>query len=288
MKRFALCLFLATAAPAAAQDLGGGTLSEVPESVYGEPRVQTPGSGFNEGAVHLGISVRYATDYVFRGLEIVEPQTSEDATNVGVDATLNFDLGRLPDPYVRLITNSAEGDDFSNFQVIRPIVGLAFENEAFDLKLAHQSFTYPDRTGLDTSEIFGEVHFNDAILGGERGRVFGPYLFAAYDYDTFEGTYVEGGLRRSERVGDSALTLGYEAHVAYVDGLGDLFGGDGSGFQHWQVGVLASYDLNDLLNISRRFGRFSVEGQLYYTDGIEDDLAAETQLWGGGGIAFRY
>ena len=46
MSRLALSSILLLAAPAAAQDLGGGALSEVPESVYGEPRVQTPGSGF--------------------------------------------------------------------------------------------------------------------------------------------------------------------------------------------------------------------------------------------------
>ena len=33
---------------------------------------------------------------------------------------------------------------------------------------------------------------------------------------------------------------------------------------------------------------WSVEGDLHYTDGIEDDLAAETQIWGRVGINFRY
>ena len=289
MLRLVLCLILALAVPAAAQDLsGGGTLSDVPETVYGEPRLQTPGSGFNEGAVNLQLKALYATDYVFRGFEPVEPDSSEDALNFGFDGTLSFDLGRLPDPYVRLVTNSAEGDSISNFQVFRPLVGLVFANDAFDLNVGHQGFTYPDRDGLDTGEIFAEFHFNDAVLGGEQGRVLGPYVFAAYDYDTFEGTYIEGGLRRFEKVGESSVWLGYDAHVAYVDRLQGLFGGDGSGFQHWQVGVNARYDLNTLLNLSRRFGRWSVEGQINYTDGIDDDLAAETQLWGGGGIVFRY
>ncbi len=269
-------------------------LDVVPESVYGTPPLRTPGAGFNDGAVHFGFDIRYATDYVFRGIEPVEPATSEDAVNVGVDAELRFDLGRLPDPFVRIITNTAEGDDISNFQVIRPLVGLRWNFEPFELAVGHQSFTYPDRDALDTSEVYLDFQLNDATFGGDEGAFLGPYVFAAYDYDAFEGLYVEGGLRRDFRVGDSSLHVGYNAHVAYVDGLGDLFSAaladaeDAAGFQHYQVGATLRYDLNELLNLSRRYGQWSVEGYLNYTDGIDDDLRAETQLWGGGGFVFRY
>ena len=280
----------ASDAPAATPRVAG--LDAVPESVYGIPEIRTPGAGFNDGGVHFGFDVRYATDYVFRGFEPVEPQVSEDAVNVSVDAELYFDLGRLPDPFVRIITNTAEGDDISNFQVIRPLVGLRWEFEPFELTVGHQSFTYPDRTNLDSSEVYLEFQLNDAVFGGDEGAFLGPYVFAAYDYDAFEGVYVEGGVRREFRVGDSALHVGYNAHVAYVDGLGELFSAtsdiDESGFQHYQVGATLRYDLNELLNLSRRYGQWSVEGYLNYTDGIDDDLLAETQLWGGGGFVFRY
>ncbi len=285
--RYVLPMVLA-ASPALAQDVASGPLAEVPESVYGEPRLQTPGSGFNEGAASIGVAARYATDYMFRGIEPVEPDAPEDATNLGIEARLSFDLGRLPNPFVQIITNTAEGDDISNFQVIRPAVGLMWSPEAFDLTIAHQSFTYPDREGLDTSEVFADIHFNDAVLSGDVGRVIGPYAFVAYDYDAFEGTYAELGIRRAARAGDSSLTLGYNAHVAYVDDLPNLFGGDGTGFQHYQLGVTARYDLNTVLNISRRYGQWAAEGQLNYTSGIDDDLLAEDQIWGGAGIVFRY
>jgi hypothetical protein len=45
-----------------------------------------------------------------------------------------------------------------------------------------------------------------------------------------------------------------------------------------------SYGLNDLLNIPARYGKFDVIGYLFYTDRLENDLAADTQIyWGGGG-----
>ena len=43
-----------------------------------------------------------------------------------------------------------------------------------------------------------------------------------------------------------------------------------------------------LLNIPRRYGDWRLKGYLFYTDGIEDELRADTQLWGGMGIQFSY
>jgi hypothetical protein len=285
--RLAACLLCLIPSLAAAQE-AEGPLSEVPETVYGTPPILTPGSGQNDGGINLNASVRYATDYMFRGFEPVEADSSEDSINFGIDTTLTFDLGRLPDPFVRVITNTAEGDSVSKFQVIRPIVGFQWDTDAFGLTLGHQSFTYPDRDVLDTAEIFIDLAINDDALFGGEGVNFGPYLFVAYDYDAFEGTYAEAGFRRFEPIDESALGLGYNVHLAYIESLGGLFGGSGRGFQHYQIGVLAGYDLNTLLNISRRYGIWSLQGSFNYTDGLEDDLAAETQLWGTFGVSLRY
>ena len=272
----------------------GDALPEVPETVYDTPPLRTPGEGFNDGALTLDLSAAYATDYVFRGVEPVEPDAGEDAANLQFDARVTVDLGRLPDPFARVFTNTADGDDVSNFQVIRPTVGFAWQTDPFDLTVAHQSFTYPDRDALDTAEVFVDLRFNDAQLVNEPGQIFGPYVFAAYDYDAFEGVYVEAGLDREQRVGESDLTLGLLAAVAYVDGLGGYFGdppdGDspGSGLHHWRVEASASYELNELLNLSRRYGRWSAGGFLAYADGIDDDLRSTTQLYGGAGLRLRY
>ena len=79
--------------------------------------------------------------------------------------------------------------------------------------------------------------------------------------------------------------------IAYVSDYELYAGGadvEGTGFSHYQVGLTAEYRLNSLLNISRRYGQWSVAGYLFYTDGLDNELAATTQLWGGGGITFRY
>ena len=271
-----------------------GEAIDPPETVYAPVKPEEGGGGYNEGALTLAITGRYVTDYVFRGFEIVEPQTHEDAINVQIDSRLQLDLGKLPDPFVRVFTNTAEGDSISNFQVIRPSVGLSWQTDAFILDVGQQSFTYPDRTELDTSEVFGEININDGYLLGGDDPIVGPYVFVAYDYDRYTGTYAEAGLRRKVRVGESNLDLLFEGHVAYVDHYAELFGVGpegsrrGSGFQHYQLSLTAHYDLNTLLNISRRYGQFGVEGYLNYTDGIDNDLAATTQIWGGAGITFRY
>ncbi|MCS7034440.1 MAG: hypothetical protein NZ561_10685, partial [Phycisphaerae bacterium] len=74
---------------------------------------------------------------------------------------------------------------------------------------------------------------------------------------------------------------------AYVSGLSEVFG-ESSGFQHYQVGLICEYSLNRLFNFSTRYGDWSILGYVYYTGGIDDELRASEQLWGGAGIGFRY
>ena len=56
----------------------------------------------------------------------------------------------------------------------------------------------------------------------------------------------------------------------------------------YDLGLVGTYSLNKLLNIPRRYGQWHLNGYLYYTDGIEDGLRADSQMWGGAGIWFRY
>jgi hypothetical protein len=80
------------------------------------------------------------------------------------------------------------------------------------------------------------------------------------------------------------------ADVAYVMGLEQysLDGSTDTGLQHYDVGLIANYVLNNVLNVSRRYGEFSLQGYVYYTDSLEDALRADTQIWGGMGIQFKY
>jgi len=67
-----------------------------------------------------------------------------------------------------------------------------------------------------------------------------------------------------------------------------LRNGDDDGFQHYDLGLIGTYSLNTLLNLPRRFGEWKLKGYLYYTDGIENNLRADSQVWGGVGINFQY
>src|SRR2546425_9224706 len=72
------------------------------ESVYAPPAPANPDQGINEGGVHLDLTVNYMTDYVYRGIEVLEPPGYEDRPNLQFDGMLSFDLGRTPHPFVGL------------------------------------------------------------------------------------------------------------------------------------------------------------------------------------------
>ena len=64
--------------------------------------------------------------------------------------------------------------------------------------------------------------------------------------------------------------------------------GDDTGLQHYEVGLEIAYRLNELLTIPARYGQLDLKGYLFYTDQLQNDLRADTELYGGVGIGFRY
>lgn len=263
-----------------------------PESIYAPPSPPQENAGVNEGAVHFNLAVGYFTDYVYRGLELLEPPGAEDRTNLQVNARLSFDLGKLPHPFVGVFVNVADSDPTSTFQEVRPYLGAEWTIRPLIISGGHNAYLYPDRDQLETSEFWGKIQIDDSYFFRTDQPIFSPYIYGAYDYDRYNGWYLEAGISHDFVIEDTGLTLTAEAHASYVRGI-DLFDGTGglekvAGFQHYQIGLIADYSLNTLLNISRRYGQWSFQGFLYYTDNIEDDLIATTQLWGGAGIMFRY
>lgn len=263
-----------------------------PETVYAPPSPPRDDAGYNAGAVHLSLVIDYATDYVFRGVELFDPPGAEDSLNLQLDARLSFDLGKAPHPYIGVFTNVADSDPLSDFQVIQPTLGLEWEFKPFKFFGGFNAFIYPDRSGQDTSEFFAGFEFNDAFLWPRRKPVFTPYVYASYDIDLYDGIYLLAGVKHVLPTDSTGLTLTFFGEAAYVIDhplfAGDPAGDAATGFQHYRVGVDGRYRLNELLNIPRRFGSWSIRGYLYYTDGIDDELRATTQIWGGGGIEFSY
>lgn len=264
-------------------------LPDVP-SVYAPPAPPSPEDGVNLGGVNVDLRVNYMTDYVFRGIEILEVPASEDAANLQVEAQLQWDLGRFPSPFIGVFTNVAEQDPISEFQEIRPFFGFDLDLRPFTFSVGHNTYIYPDRDDMNTAEVWGRIQLDDSWLFSTRKPLLSPYVLAAYDYDNYDGWYLEAGVSHEVELEDWGVTLEFYSHVAYVHrfALFSLTPGEDSGFQHYQVGVIGSYSLNKLLNTSERYGQWRLIGYLNYTDGIDSDLRADDQLWGGAAIRFSY
>jgi hypothetical protein len=311
--------------PCLAADPAYLSLQPEPESVYAPPAPPREDQGVNEGAVHFDLTFRYMSDYMFRGLDrsngqgmilkpdggpndqFVDPSVTsrgdfghENAPNLQVDTKLSFDTGKWPHPYVGAFVNVFDSDPLSRFQEVRPYVGLEWTLKPFVFEGGNQTFIYPERDDLNTSEVYGKITFDDSFLFKTDHPILSPYFFGAYDYDLYNGWYFEMGVKHDFLIEEWGLTLTPSADIAYVmnhaefrrtidtGGITQFASKNDTGFQHYDIGLTASYSINKLLNFSTRYGSFNLEGYVFYTDGIDKDLEVETQVWGGVGIAFKY
>ncbi len=275
------------------------------ESVYAPPDPISANTGINEGGVHLGLDVSYLSDYIYRGIDegnriaaeraigdtVPRPDFRETAANVQVDAQLTFDLGKAPHPFVGVFVNTFDADPESRFQEIRPFLGFELTLRPIIFTAGHTSYIYPDRDQLNTTEVFGKIAIDDSYFLRADEPILSPYVYAAYDYDLYDAAYVEVGVEHDFIIEGTGIVLTAQASIAYVNGHELYVEADAeedAGFQHYQLGLIGSYRLNPLLNIPNRLGDWTLKGYLFYTDGIENDLRADTELWGGAGIGFSY
>jgi hypothetical protein len=256
------------------------------ESVYAPPTPPAEDNGYNAGAVHTDIDVSYFTNYVYRGVD-----QFDSTFNLQFLGKMSFDLGKAPHPFIGIFTNVAESDPTSNFQEIRPYFGADWTVRPLTFTAGLNTYIYPNREDMQTAEFFGKLTLDDSYFTRRDQPLLSPYIMAAYDYDKYNGWYVQAGLEHAFIFADTGLTLTASAAVAYVSGLSQYAvstGGNDSGFQHYQVGLEAKYSLNTLLNVPRRYGEWTLQGYLFYTNGLRNDLKADTLLYGGGGIGFSY
>src|SRR5438552_2722582 len=279
------------------------SLQPEPPSVYAPPAAPREEVGLNEGGVHVRLDVNYMTDYVFRGLDrsdgtglAVPGQTPksfghEDAPNLQFDGQISWDLGKLPHPYVQLFVNVDDSDPVSRFQIVQPIVGFEWNLRPIIVEAGQQTFLYPERDEINTSEVFAKLTLDDSFYFHTDQPILSPYIYAAYDYDLYDGSYFQVGVKHDFPIEGTGVTITALADVAYVI-ANQQFSVPNSkidtGFQHYDLGLIGSFSLNSIFNLSRRYGEFSIKGYLYYTDGLSNKLLADTQVWGGCGISFKY
>jgi hypothetical protein len=276
-----------------------------PESVYAPPELPRDDDGINQGGVHFDFTVSYVTDYMYRGVELFEVPEAEDTLNLQIDTKLSFDLGKLPHPFVGLFVNVAKDDPISDFQEIRPTVGFDWTIKPIIISGGHTNYLYPDRQEQETGEVFLRVGLDEKVLF-HGVTLPSPYVMAVYDYDLYDGLYLEAGMNYRLPFDDLGLSFTFHGDIAYVSGYSAQINAEGggtipgffttpsttdediTGLQHWQVGVIAEYSLNKAFGVSTRYGEWSLRGFAFYTDSFDDEIAADNQLWGGAGITFQY
>ncbi|HEY1629580.1 MAG TPA: hypothetical protein VGF52_06955, partial [Tepidisphaeraceae bacterium] len=212
-----------------------------PESVYAPPAPPRPDEGINQGAVHFDLSVGYATDYVFRGIEIFNPPVKQNRSNLQINSKLSFDLGKLPHPYISVFVNYADSDPISSLEEIRPSLGADWTLRPLVLSAGQNTYLYQDRDSLETSEVFGQIKIDDSYFLHTDKPLLSPYIYAAYDYDLYNGWYYEAGISHDFVIEDTGLTFTPQASVGYVEGIQQFETRpkqkDVTGFQHYQLGL---------------------------------------------------
>jgi len=302
---------LAVAAPARAEEQAGALVTPldlslqgaVPESIYAPPEAMAEEQQVNAGGVNFRLDAFYSTDYVFRGIDRSETSGTEDSGNVQIDGQMRFELGRFPDLFLGVFTNINDADPISRFQEIRPYYGLELTARPIIFTVGNTFYIFPDRDAFNTAEVFAQLKLDDSYFFRTDDPVFSPYVMAAWDYDKHDGFYIEAGVRHDWALEGLPIVISPVARAAYVINHkafreGGLTGndpsfeagttGDDTGFQHYEVGLELTYRLNELLSIPARYGQLDLKGYLFYTDQLQNDLRADTELYGGLGVGFRY
>jgi hypothetical protein len=287
--------------PASSPEKSTGSVSDVysparlsivdePDSVYPQSSAPQSQERVNAGSVNFDLTVAYLGRYVFRGVDQATlPGRAENSLQFNGSA--EFDLGRLPHPFVGLFVNVFNSDPVARFEEVRPVLGLRWLIKPLTLTALYTSYIFPNRKNLDTQEAGLELSLDDSRLWNNDKPILSPYILAVYDFELYYGVYMEVGIKHDFVIEETGITLTPAASFAYT--INDKYfiktsTGQGTGAQHYELSLTGNYSLNNLLNISRRFGQWNVQGYLYYDGPIDTELRADTRLFGGVGIDFKY
>jgi len=262
------------------------------ESIYAVAPPTPEEERINNGGVYLDLDLIYSDKYVYRGVNHDDVVDHGNSLNLLIDGKMTFDFGKYPHPFVGVFTNIFDADPLSRFQEIRPYVGLDWNLRPFLLEAGNITYIYPQREDFDANEAYGKITIDDSLLFRTEQPILSPYVLGAYEYQRNQGWYLEAGVRHDFPIRDLDLVLTVQADVGYILRLRQQFvfinDVQDTGWQHAEVGLSASYSLNTLLNLSRRYGEFTLKGYMFYSDRLNRNITANDVFWGGGGIGFKY
>jgi hypothetical protein len=276
-----------------------------PPSVYAPVEPDREEDGTNKGGVNIDLDFRYLTDDMYRGVSHNravyvnvpnEPtQGKLHADNFQTDATLSFNLGKLPHPFVGVFANINDSDPLSRFQEVRPYFGFDYTLRPLIFSVGDNSYIYPERERFNpspnTAEVFTRLTLDDSYFLLTPSPIFSPYIYGAYDYQRNNGWYLEAGVKHDFVFEDFGVTISPYGDVGYVSHFPQQFvtvSAHSSGFQHYDVGITGALSLNHLLKLAPRYGQFTIEGYLTYTSKFSNPILANTEVWGGVGLKYRY
>jgi hypothetical protein len=275
-----------------------------PPSVYAPPEAEHVEDQTNKGGVNLDLDVRYLTDDVYRGISHNRAVYVNSAgavigklhaANFQVDGKMSFNFGKLPHPFVGVFTNINDSDPLSRFQEIRPYFGLDYTIRPLMFSTGVNAYIYPERERINpspnTAEVFLRLTLDDSYFFLTPKPILSPYVYGAYDYQRNKGWYLEAGIKHDFDFDDFGFTLTPYGDVAYVSHFSQQFveiSPHASGFQHYDLGLSGTYALNPLLHLGPRYGQFSLVGYLTYTGKFSNSIQADSEVWGGVGLKFRY
>lgn len=262
------------------------------ESIYATPPPPKEDEGINAGGAHFDVDFAYSNRYVYRGVDHSTVSSRGNSLNLLLEGQLSFDLGPYPHPFFGLFTDIEDNDPVSRFQEVRPYVGATWNFRPFLLEGGQISYLYPQREEFNTAEAYAKITLDDSWILRSSQPLLSPYFQASYDYQNSSGWYFEAGVKHDFIFDDIGLTITLQSDVAYINHLKQLFvfvnTTKESGWQHAEVGLTATYSLNSLLNIARRYGEFDVKGYVFYDDKLSNKITANNVVWAGTGISFRY
>src|SRR5580704_17895024 len=112
-----------------------------PQSVYAPPQPPTEQDGVNNGGVDTDLTFRYVTDDVYRGVSHDRASGGNiHAPNFQAQSQLDFNLGKLPHPYIGVFANIDDSDPVSRFQEVRPFFGVEYTTRPLIFNIGHNSY----------------------------------------------------------------------------------------------------------------------------------------------------
>ena len=222
------------------------TLEPQDTSVYALPTPATTDEGANTGGVNIDMRVNYLSDYLYRGVDrtrFIDSNTSgatfNERANFQFDGKLYFNLGKLPHPFVGIFANVLDQDPISTFQEVRPVFGAEWRIRPLILAAGHNTYIFPDRSILNTGEVWGKIAIDDSVLLRSDEPFLTPYVYAAYDYDIYNGWYLEAGVSHDFVIEGTGITFTAQAAIGGVIGHQAFVGttAHDTGPQHYEAGL---------------------------------------------------